>query len=142
MAAVFDLNHLVLHNVAGLFGMGGLPVAAVLISVRLGRTEEWSPARRALLFTANMTWISVILLAAAFVVMVSTFLATGLPTPAQAPKVLPAGVIGLVGLANRLLVLSYCAWVVSVAWKGIKLGGQTASRRQVGPRAAPSPRAI
>lgn len=140
MAAVFDLNHLVLHNVAGLLGMGGLPFAAVLISVRLGRTQDWSPSRRALLLTANLTWISAILLAATFVLMVSTFLATGLPTPAQAPKVLPPGVIGLVGWANRLLVLSYCTWVITVAREGIKL--QSAGNRHLELLAAPTPSGI
>ena len=128
MAAVFDLNHVILHNVAGLLGMGGVPVAAMLISVSLSRIQAWSPSRRALLIAANATWISVILLAASFVVMVTTFMATGMATPAQPPKVLPAGVIGLVGWANRLLVLSYCLWAVTVARQGIKLAGRSARR--------------
>lgn len=66
---------------------------------------------RSAVFCAEASW----LLVASFVLMVGTFMATGLPTPAQAPKVLPAGVIGLVGYANRLLVLSYYVWVIVVA---------------------------
>src|SRR5437879_7671844 len=38
MAAVFDVNHDTLHGVAGAWGMLGLPIAATLISVNLGRT--------------------------------------------------------------------------------------------------------
>lgn len=136
MAAVFDLNQVALHNVAGVLGIGCLPIAAVLISVRLGRIEPWLQSRTALLVSANLTWISLILLAASFVVMVGTFVETGLPTPAQAPRVLPPGVIGLVGWTNRLLVLNYCAWVITVAWVGIKLRVQNPRRRQLEPLAA------
>lgn len=131
MAAVFDLNHVVLHNLAGLLGMGGLPVAAMLISTSLGRSRVWLPVRKTLLLTANLTWVSVVLLAATFILMVGTFMATGLPTPAQAPRVLPAGVIGLVGWANRLLVVSYCLWAIVVAAEAIRVTAQTPARRQV-----------
>lgn len=131
MAAVFDLNNVTMHNVAGVFGMGCLPIAAVIISITLGRTPAWSDARRSLLVSANLTWISVLLLVASFVLMVSTFTATGLPTPAQAPKVLPTGVIGLVGYANRLLVLCYYLWVIVLAREAIKLGSQKTAGRVV-----------
>ena len=125
MAAVFDLNHVVLHNLAGLLGMGGLPIAAMLISASLGRTRTWSRARKTLLITANLTWVSLLLLVFTFVLMVGTFMATGLPTPAQPPKVLPAGVIGLVGWANRLVVLSYCLWAIAIAAEAIRVKAQT-----------------
>lgn len=124
MAAVFDLNNITMHNVAGVFGMGCLPIAAMIISVTLGRTPAWSSARRNLLVGANLTWITVLLLVASFVLMVGTFMATGLSTPAQVPNVLPAGVIGLVGYANRLLVLCYYLWVAVLAREAIRLGSQ------------------
>lgn len=131
MAAVFDLNNITMHNVAGVFGMGCLPIAAMIISITLGRTPAWSGARRSLLASANLTWMSVLLLVASFVLMVGSFMATGLPTPAQAPKVLPAGVIGLVGYANRLLVLCYYVWVIELAREAIKLGSQKTVGRVV-----------
>jgi hypothetical protein len=56
MAAVFDVRHEVGHGVAGLLGVVGLPVAALLVSVSLGRTEAWSAARRLLLWLAHLTW--------------------------------------------------------------------------------------
>jgi len=124
MAAVFDLDHETLHDLAGALGIGGLPIAALLIGVSLARTERWSVARPALLWTAHLTWVSVVLLVAAFVLLVATFsqVPGGLPT--QPPKSLPPGVIGLVGWANRLLVVVYCAWVIAMAWQAVKLRGR------------------
>jgi len=124
MAAVFDINHDTLHNLAGALGTLGLPIAAMLISVNLGRAEPWSAARRTLLWTANLTWVSLALLAVTFVLLIATFSQVPGGPPAHAPRVLPHGVIGLVGWANRLLVVSYCAWVITVAWQAIKLRGQ------------------
>jgi hypothetical protein len=115
MAAPFDINHDTLHGLAGVLGMGGLPIAAVPISVSLSRTEPWASARRSLLWTANLTWLSVVLLAATFVVMIVTFSQVPGGLPSHPPKVLPHGVIGLVGWANRLLVVLYCAWAITVA---------------------------
>lgn len=125
MGAAFDINH-PLHDVAGLIGLGSLPIAAMLISMHLGRTQAWSGAKKALLWTANLTWISVVLLAATFILMIASFVQAGGDMNAQATTVtaLPPGVIALVGWANRLLVLAYCAWVVTVAYEAIKVHAQ------------------
>jgi hypothetical protein len=50
------------------------------------------------------------------------------------PRVLPPGVIGLVGWANRLLIVPYLLWAITVAWQTIRLRGQ----RRLG-LAAPAP---
>lgn len=121
MAAPFDINHDTLHGVAGVLGMGGLPLAAMLISVDLSRTAPWAPARRSLLWTANLTWVSVVLLVASFVLFVVTFSQAPGGLPTHPPKVLPPGVIGLVGWANRLLVVLYCAWAITIAKQAMKL---------------------
>lgn len=126
MAAPFDINHDTLHGVAGVLGVGGLPIAAMLISVGLGRRAAWASARRSLLWTANLTWVSVLLLAATFMVMIVTFSQVPGGLPAHPPKVLPHGVIGLVGWANRLLVVLYCAWAITVARQALKLPGTAA----------------
>ncbi len=123
MAAVFDINHDALHTLAGALGMLGLPMAALLISVNLGRTDRWSAAKRTLLWTANLTWVSVALLAATFVLLIATFSRVAGGLPAHAPTVLPRGVIGLVGWADRLLVVVYCLWVIAVAWQALTLRG-------------------
>jgi hypothetical protein len=121
MASVFDMTHDALHTLAGLLGVGGLPIAALLISVSLGRTQAWSPARKMLLRLAHLTWISVALLMVTLVMMTLQFIqATGGQLPQQAPASLPAGVIGLAGWADRLIVLSYCLWIASVAWHAMK----------------------
>ena len=39
--------------------------------------------------------------------------------PEHAPEVLPPGVIGLAGWADRLIVFANCVWVTVVAWQAI-----------------------
>jgi Protein of unknown function (DUF998) len=125
MAAAFDINHDVLHSVAGALGIIGLPIGAMLVSINLSRTQPWSIRRKPLLWTANLTWVSLVLLAATFPLMVATFVhATG-GIPSVVPKALPPGVIAWVGWANRLLVVMYCAWVATVAWQAIRLQDHT-----------------
>ena len=115
MASIFDINH-PLHGLAGMIGIGSLPVAAMLISVSLGRTQAWSIAKKALLWTANLTWVSVILMAVTFIILIVTYTQAGGEITAEV-TVLPPGVIALVGWANRLLVVVYCVWVMTVAWR-------------------------
>ncbi len=124
MAAVFDINHDALHNLAGALGILGLPVAAMLISVKLCHTVRWCRAKRTLLWTANLTWVSVVLLVAMLALLMVTFNQVEGTLPTQAPEVLPPGVIGLVGWANRFLVVVYCIWVMAVASEAIKLQGR------------------
>src|SRR3981081_3127099 len=71
MAAVFDINHDALHSLAGSLGILGLPIAAMLISVKLSRSEPWSVARRRLLLAAILTCVSLAVLVAPFVVLVA-----------------------------------------------------------------------
>ena len=123
MAAVFDINH-PLHGLAGMFGIPSLPIAAMLTSVSLGRTQAWSAAKKALLWTANLTWISVLLLVVSFVILIVTFTQSGAPIPAEAPTTLPPGVIAFVGWANRLLIVVYCVWVMTVARQAVRVRGQ------------------
>jgi len=121
MAAVFDINHS-LHGLASLIGIGSLPIAALLISMSLGRTETWSVAKKSLLWTANLTWISVLLMGITFAILITTFTqAGGDMTSTEVPTTLPDGVIALVGWANRFLIVAYCAWVINVAWQAINL---------------------
>ncbi|MBK9925335.1 MAG: DUF998 domain-containing protein [Anaerolineales bacterium] len=123
MASVFDINHK-LHSVSAMIGIPSLAIAAMLISVNLVRVEQWSVARTSLLWTANLTWISILLMALAFVVMMATYAQAGGDISANAETVttLPKGVIALVGWANRFLIFVYCAWVMTIAWWTIKLG--------------------
>jgi hypothetical protein len=112
MASVFEINH-PLHNVAGIVGVFSLPIAAVLISVHLGRTQPWSAAKNLLLWTANLTWVSLVLMFGALIVMIHGYTWPGNETTPD--------VIALVGWANRLLVVVYCVWVVTVATQALQL---------------------
>jgi hypothetical membrane protein len=123
MASVFDINH-PLHDLASAFGILGLPIAALLISVSLGCTQAWSSAKKALLRTANLSWISVLLLIATFAILIFTFLQAGGDMTGEVPTELPPGVIVLVGWTNRLLIVVYCVWVATVAWQALKLRRQ------------------
>jgi hypothetical protein len=116
MASVFDINH-PLHGLAGMLGVPTLPIAAMLVSVRLGRTPAWSAAKDLLLWTANFTWVSLVLLVAALTVL------TRGHNRAEHKITRPS--IALVGWANRLLVVVYCVWAITVAWQALQLRRQT-----------------
>ena len=110
MAAVFDVKH-DLHGLAALIGIPSLPIAAMLISVSLVRNQAWSSARRLLLWTANLTWLSLVLMIATMFIGLSQ----------------SGGQIGpdvLIGWPNRLLVVAYNGWLMTVAWQAAKLRGQ------------------
>jgi hypothetical protein len=122
MAAIFNINHK-LHGLSAMIGIPSLAIAAMLISLTLVRTESWSMARTSLLWTANLTWVSILLMGIAFAVMMATYAQAGGDVSANAEVVttLPKGVIALVGWANRFLIFVYCSWVITVAWLAIKL---------------------
>lgn len=110
MAAVFDVSH-DLHGLAAMIGMPSLPIAAMLTSVSLVRNPAWSSARRWLQWTANLTWISLVLMTAAVFIGLSQ----------------SGGEFGsevLAGWPNRFLVVAYCVWLITTAWRADQLRGQ------------------
>jgi hypothetical protein len=118
MASIFDVTHEVGHGIAGLLGVVGFPPAALLLSVCLGRIQLWRGSKKALLWLANLNWISVVLLIATLVLMtVQMTKANGGHLPQHAPKLLPSGVLGLDGWADRLIILTNCLWVMVAAWQ-------------------------
>ena len=122
MASAFDVRHEIGHGIAGLLGVIGFPIAALLLSVALGRNETWNSARRGLLCIANLSWISVVLLVATLAIMTMQMARiNGGHLPQHAPKSLPPGVLALDGWADRLIVLSNCAWVLLAAWHAIQV---------------------
>jgi|SRR5579859_820136 len=120
MASGFDITHPIGHGIAGLLGVIGFPIAALLLSVALARNESWRTTRRGLLWIANLSWISVVLLVATLAVMTMQMARiNGGHLPQHAPKSLPVGVLALDGWADRLIVLCNCAWVLLAAWHAI-----------------------
>jgi hypothetical protein len=109
LAAFFDVSHS-LHGLAALIGIPTLPVAAMLVSVSLLRNPAWFEARSRLLWTANLTWISLVLMFGTIVIV----LATGGEFGPNMP----------VGWPNRFLIVAYCLWTITVAWSAERLRQQ------------------
>lgn len=130
MASVFDITHDPGHSIAGVLGVGGFPIAAVLLSFSLGRLPVWRGAKNPLIWIANLSWISVVLLGATLVLMTVQFAQLyGGHLPQQAPTHLPAGVLGGDGWADRLIVLSNCLWVLVAARPVMRLAGRKERNR-------------
>lgn len=91
-----------LHGLAAMLGMPSLPVAAVLISLSLARNPDWSTARKPVLWTAHFMWISLVLLFAVIGVML--------------PQAGGFGPDVWVGWPNRILMLAYGLWLMTVAY--------------------------
>ena len=143
MASVFDITQDLPHGIAGLLGVLGLPVAAVLVSAALPRTRSWATARRPLITLAGLTWLAVATLVASLVLMtIQVAQAYGGQLPQAAPATLPPGVFKLAGWADRLIVVSNCLWAAALAWR--VAGVARARSPQVGAtgaavRATPAP---
>jgi Protein of unknown function (DUF998) len=140
MASFFDINYQSLHDMAGFIGVLCLPVAAMLISLPLGRVQQWAAARKRLVWTANLTWISVVLMFASLMLLFVTYTRAGGRIPADGKSlpigaVLPRGAIAVVGYANRFLIVVYCAWAIVVAARVLKIRNQSvaAERAPNGP---------
>jgi len=112
MAAVFDVSH-PLHGVSALIGIPSLPIGAMLVSYALSRDPEFSASSKPLLLTANLTWISLLLMTSAMGIMFSGLAKTG---GQMTPDVIAVG-----GWANRLLILAYCAWAITASWQLISI---------------------
>jgi hypothetical protein len=77
---------------------------------------------RGLLWIANLSWISVVLLIATLTIMTMQLrAANGGHLPQHAPKSLPARVLAVDGWADRLIVLSNCAWVLLAGCHAIRV---------------------
>jgi hypothetical protein len=106
MGGLFDVNH-DLHGLAAMIGMPSLPIAAVLISVSLGRNPSWTSAWRALIWTAILTWVSLVLMNIA---IFTGFSPTGEANPGA-----------WFGWANRFLIIAYDIWLLVVAWRALHM---------------------
>jgi hypothetical protein len=101
MGGLFDVNHN-LHGLAAMIGIPSLPIAATLISLSLTRNPAWAPVRRVHLGTAILTWVGLVLM------NISVFTAFS-----QSSEQLSQD--AWVGWANRVLILAYHVWLLTVA---------------------------
>ena len=106
MGGLFDVNH-DLHGLAAMIGIPSLPMAAVLLSVSLGRNSSWTSTRRSLIWTAILTWVSLILMNVA---IFTGFSPTGEANPGA-----------WFGWANRFLIIAYDIWLMVIAWRALHI---------------------
>jgi uncharacterized protein DUF998 len=91
-----------IHAGASMIGIPGIPLAAVLISSSLWRSNStWATHRRALMWSAHATWISL--------AMMIVYLGWAVPRAGGFTNEVWAGWM------NRLVVASYLAWQLIVA---------------------------
>ena len=122
LASYFDINHPIGHTVAGLLGVLSFPVAGLLVTAALARSGAWRPVARPLYWLAHLNWISIVLLIVTLTIMTMQMMRlTGGHLPQHAPKVLPPGVLALDGWADRLIILTNCAWVLVAAAHFVRL---------------------
>jgi hypothetical protein len=93
-----------IHAIASMIGIPGIPVAAMLISSSLWRSNPaWTPYRSTIMWPAHATWISLALMA--IYLMWEVPRAGGFNAEVWA------------GLMNRLVVATYLAWQMAVAYR-------------------------
>jgi hypothetical protein len=116
MGGLFDVRHK-LHGLAFMLGVPTLPIAALLLGYHLAGHELWAPHSGAILLASHAAWISTVLMAAAMAVMLTGFRKAGMPMGPDipAPDRVPPGVIALAGYTNRLLVVCYIGWLLTIA---------------------------
>jgi len=99
------------HELAAL--LDSIPFAAVLINLTLlRRNPAWSPARRALLSTAFLPLLGLVIFIGSVAVM--------FPSDGKfGPQV-------LIGWPNRFFIATHAIWLITVAWQSLRLRVQTA----------------
>lgn len=118
MGGAFDINHK-LHGPAAMIGIPSLCVAAVLVTMAMaGRSDISAPP----VWSAHLPWISFALMMATLMMFFGSLKAAGVDMSGQTEplKVLPEGVTGYLGWANRLLFAASYLWVVLTSLAVIK----------------------
>ena len=113
MASICDIDH-PLHDLAGMFGILGLPIGALLVSRNLRGQPTGAKSRNSVRWMANLPWISLLIFVGSMVIMYIQFTRAGGQVSPHVTQ-LPKGVTGLNGWANRLLILVYCSWTITAA---------------------------
>jgi len=104
-----------LHGLGFMPGVPSLTIAALLISFSLRRDAAWASARRMLLWTAQLPWVSL----AGLIVTIMVLL------PKNDGKFGPSVVVGW---PNRLYIVACCVWLMAVAWRTTKLRTESLTR--------------
>lgn len=98
-----------IHAIAAMIGVPGIPVAAMLISASLWRTNPaWRPHRSSVMATAHATW--------------GSFVLTGVYTIWALSRTGGFGPELWTGWMNRLVVATYLVWQVTIACRLVMNG--------------------
>lgn len=100
-----------LHSVGSMLGNAGLIIGALCLGHDLARDPLWASVRSAMLGFAHLTWIAFVLMVAAVASLIFSGTMDGLG--------------GIVGWANRLLMLAYFGWIITTAWPVAKIRSRT-----------------
>jgi hypothetical protein len=98
-------THGMVHGAAGAIFTFGFPITGVLLGQSLGRRARWRSATQSIRWTARFMSMSV----AMSLIHIITVQSRG-------------GVFGpgsWSGWLNRLVVLSFCAWLMTVSWRAL-----------------------
>jgi len=91
-----------IHAMASMIGIPGIPIAAMLISSSLWRTNPaWTPHRSSIMWTAHATWISLTLM--------------GIYLMWAVPRAGGFNAEVWAGWMNRLVVAAYITWQLTIA---------------------------
>jgi hypothetical protein len=117
LGGLYDMRHK-LHGVAFGLGVPSFPISALLIGYHLAGAEGWNEYAGAILFVSHLTWISVVAMGIAMVMMIAGFKRAGVPVGpgVSPPERLSPGVIAIGGYLNRVLVLCDIGWLLLVTW--------------------------
>ena len=131
-AAIFDVNH-PLHGFAGLLGVPTLPVGALLISYQLVKRKEWTIVKKEIIYSAHFTWISLVVMVIAMIVMMNGFMRAGIDFSegAAPPQSVPDGVVALAGYANRLFIVAYLLWLVVISKSYLSIHKESVNENQL-----------
>lgn len=103
------------HGISGLVAIFGAPITFVLIDRSLALSDVQSPLLR------NMRWATCMAWCGLWLFLLSLTIAG---VASQIDKALPLWV----GLANRCMVVTYCIWFMTAAWRSIR-SSSASSRR-------------
>ena len=90
-----------LHGLGAMLGIPTFPFAAALIARGLSRSNTWAGTRRALRAATALTWVGLAQFVVAMAILVPANGGFGPETP--------------IGWQNRLLIVSYVGWILTVA---------------------------
>jgi Protein of unknown function (DUF998) len=121
-AALFDVQHS-LHGLSGALGIPTVIIASLLIAYHLRRKSEWQPFAKPILMNAHATWISLLLMVATMMLMITGFQSAGIEFSEDSgpPTFVPENVIAVGGYANRILIFVYIYWLILVAKSYLKI---------------------